>query len=167
MQDQISALNTTLDGITNGDLIPKTDLLDANPNLIGSDGKVDLTNLAAAMPNSGSELLKGADDATATEVAVKIGDNEVAISKDELGELLATKKDTYKDALTAGFTTAEEGTAAQIKTIAAAKEFGVNLSADGTDTDAKATAEAFDKVAQEFLKAGVTVADVLNLASND
>ena len=161
MQDQISALNTTLDGITSGDLIPKTDLLDANPNLIGSDGKVDLTNLAAAMPNSGSELLKGADDATATEVAVKIGDNEVAISKDELGELLATKKDTYKEALTAGFTTAEEGTAAQIKTIAAAKEFGVNLSADGTDTDAKATAEAFDKVAQEFLKAGVTVADVL------
>ena len=161
MQDQISALNTTLDGITSGDLIPKTDLLDANPNLIGSDGKVDLTNLAAAMPNSGSELLKGADDATATEVAVKIGDNEVAISKDELGELLATKKDTYKEALTAGFTTAEEGTAAQIKTIAAAKEFGVNLSADATDTDAKATAEAFDKVAQEFLKAGVTVADVL------
>ena len=29
------------------------------------------------MPNSGSELLKGADDASATEVSVTIGTNEV------------------------------------------------------------------------------------------
>ena len=89
-------------------------------SFVAGTGPPVASNLAAAMPNSGSELLKGADDDTATEVAVKIGDNEVAISKDELGELLATKKDTYKEALTAGFTTAEEGTAAQIKTIAAA-----------------------------------------------
>ena len=34
LQDQINALNTTLEGITSGDLIPKTDLLAANPNLI-------------------------------------------------------------------------------------------------------------------------------------
>ncbi|WP_413297331.1 hypothetical protein [Synechococcus sp. MIT S9452] len=161
LQDQINALNTTLDGINSGELIPKTDLLAANPNLIDSDGKVDLTNLAAAMPNSGNELLKGADDPNVNEVAVQIGTNEVAIDKEELGELLAVKKETYKEALTAGFTSAEAGTAAQIKTIAAAKEFGVNLSADASDTEAKAAAESFDKVAQEFLKAGVTVADVL------
>ena len=87
-------------------------------------------------------------------VDIKVGNStSITMSQEELAELLASKQDTFQDSPKQGFSDANEGTKAQIKTIAAAETLGA------TDSEAAAN---YDAAAKEFLAAGVTIADVLD-----
>jgi len=135
LQAQIEALNETITKLDNGDLLPKLSLID---DLVGADGEIDFATLSASIAGSdGNSILKGADDATATEFAVSLGSSEVSIDKDELNSLLAAQKEneSYQEALRSGFADTAEGkkaaTEAQLKSIAAAKEFEVSTDSKG------------------------------------
>ena len=156
MQAQIEALNETITKLDNGDLLPKLSLID---DLVGADGEIDFATLSASIAGSdGNSILKGADDATATEFAVSLGSSEVSIDKDELNSLLAAQKEneSYQEALRSGFADTAEGkkaaTEAQLKSIAAAKEFEVS-----TDS------AAYEQASLVFLSAGVSMGDLLEL----
>lgn len=156
LQSQIEALNATITKLDSGDLLPKLSLID---DLVGADGEIDFATLSASIAGSdGNSILKGADDATATEYAVSLGSSEVSIDKDELNTLLAAQKEneSYQAALRSGFADTAEGkkaaTEAQLKSIAAAKEFDV-------PTDS----EAYEKASLVFLSAGVSMGDLLEL----
>ena len=156
LQAQIEALNETITKLDNGDLLPKLSLID---DLVGADGEIDFATLSASIAGSdGNSILKGADDATATEFAVSLGSSEVSIDKDELNSLLAAQKEneSYQEALRSGFADTAEGkkaaTEAQLKSIAAAKEFEVS-----TDS------AAYEQASLVFLSAGVSMGDLLEL----
>ena len=90
LQAQIEALNATITKLDSGDLLPKLSLID---DLVGTNGEIDFATLSASIAGSdGNSILKGADDATATEYKVSLGSDDVSIDKDELNKFWQHKR---------------------------------------------------------------------------
>ncbi|MBW0166182.1 MAG: cadherin-like domain-containing protein, partial [Vulcanococcus sp.] len=171
LQSQVVSLEGTLEEYTS--LVPDVSLLD---DLVqrDSDGKplpVDLDLLKVSLGDAADSILSGAS--VNGQVAVQLGTGQtIEIDETKLAELLAQQQETFNDALKKGFSSAAEGTIAQIKTIAAASEFGIELPTDLPGNINQLTeeqralveqAEKYQNIAKEFLAAGLTVADVLTV----
>ena len=152
LQSRLESLSSTLEQYTS--LVPDVSLLDSlvQTDADGNPLPIDMDQLRSSLGDAAGDVISEANDEG--NVDIKVGNStSITMSQEELAELLASKQDTFQDSLKQGFSDANEGTKAQIKTIAAAETFGA------TDSE---TAANYDAAAKEFLAAGVTIADVLD-----
>ena len=159
LEAKIAQLESTINKYDT--LIPDINVLD-DPDLLSADGSLDVERLLSTTQTKAAEIIDGGDGEEA-KVSVKVGGAEsVEISQEEFGELLAARNNSYGAAVAKGFESAEEGTAAQMRTVAAADLLGVSLTSN--DPDAVAKAAQYDAMAAQFLEAGVSIADVFETA---
>jgi len=152
LQSRLESLSSTLEQYTT--LVPDVSLLDSlvQTDADGNPLPIDMDQLRSSLGDAAGDVISEANDEG--NVDIKVGNStSITMSQEELAELLASKQESFQDSLKQGFSDANEGTKAQIKTIAAAETFGA------TDSEAAAN---YDAAAKEFLAAGVTIADVLD-----